>query len=421
MNTDTILEKLFELLWYSALVMCASFFIHRFGSDVWGFAYPLSAIVIAFFLCHVVLTITQYKGIALYVRAGIPSFIVLYIWRQGEFAEGIVPAFQDSVGMQSTLLFLLSTVLSICAAEYFQVPVSHIKETTQRDQVSTASVAIRGSTSFSDIIGQDHVLEPLKEIARLSAAQIRVGKENAPYAVLFFLGPTGVGKTEAARALASAVYGTQDALIRFDMGQFSDPHQASRFYGPPPGYVGYEQGGQLTRAVMKKPRAVVLLDEVEKADPKIWDAFLPVFDEGYIVDGSSNKKVDMRQTIIVLTSNLLSDQPEIFSKSPSELKDALQRSGVFRPELVGRINEILVFKALEKTTIREILQRRIDNALWSLSAQGHSISIDPSEVDEMVEEIQAAKFGVRQIDDVLRAKLRKHLAQQAVTDSISID
>jgi len=200
------------------------------------------------------------------------------------------------------------------------------------------------------------------------------------------------------------------------MGQFSDAHQASRFYGPPPGYVGFEQGGQLTRAVLKRPRSVVLLDEVEKADNKIWDAFLPVFDEGYIVDGSSNQKVDMSETIIVLTSNLLSNQIELLGKNGLEIKEALQKTGTFRPELIGRINEILIFKSLDTDTIREILQRRVDNALWGLSEQGIPITINPSQIDEMVLEIQAAKFGVRQIDDVLRTYLRKLISNPSGSD-----
>lgn len=420
MDKDAILEKIFELFWYSFLVLLASFFIHRFGDESWTLQYPISAITIALYFCHCGISISQYKKTSLYLRLALPTFALVVIWRQGHFSHGIVSAFQDSMGYFSAFIFILVIIFSIILPELLAQN-SDSKTKIKQSKSENLKISKVTKTQFSDIIGQDHVIEPLKEIARLSAANIKLGKENAPYAVLFFLGPTGVGKTEAARALAQAVYGSQDALIRFDMGQFADPHQANRFYGPPPGYVGFEQGGQLTRAVLRRPRSVVLLDEVEKADPKIWDAFLPVFDEGYIVDGSTNKKVDMRQTIIVLTSNLMADQAGIMSKTPSELKDSLQKTGVFRPELIGRINEILVFRALEKTTIREILQRRIDNALWSLSEQGFSVSIDPTEVDEMVTEIQAAKFGVRQIDDVLRSRLRKHVSLSSKEPTYNLD
>lgn len=420
MNKEAVLEKVFELFWYSFLVLLASFFIHRFGDESWNMGYPISAVAIAIYCCHIGISISQYKNTSLNLRIAIPTLSLIMIWRQGDFSQGIVFAFQESMGYGSCFMFIIVLLFSIILPEFLDKD-SDTKSKIIESKSENLKISKATKTQFSDIIGQDHVIEPLKEIARLSAANIKLGKENAPYAVLFFLGPTGVGKTEAARALAQAVYGSQDALIRFDMGQFADPHQASRFYGPPPGYVGFEQGGQLTRAVLKRPRSVVLLDEVEKADPKIWDAFLPVFDEGYIVDGSTNKKVDMRQTIIVLTSNLMADQSGIMSKTPSELKDSLQKTGVFRPELIGRINEILVFRALEKTTIREILQRRIDNALWSLSAQGFSVSIDPAEVDEMVAEIQAAKFGVRQIDDVLRARLRKHVSLRAKEPTYNLD
>ena len=266
--------------------------------------------------------------------------------------------------------------------------------------------------AFDRIVGQPHVVKSLEEIANVVRSGIRVGKRNAPHAVLLFLGPTGVGKTEAARALAQAVYGQDDALIRFDMGQFTDSHQSNRFYGPPPGYVGSDEGGQLTRAVLQRPRSVVLLDEVEKAHSQIWDAFLPVFDEGYIVDGSTNQKVDMTNTIIVLTSNLLVGEEGLTTLSSSELKEKVQKTGQFRPELVGRINEILAFSQLDNETIREILRRRVDQSLWSLSDQGVSIFVDDDDIDQMLVDVKEAKFGVRQIDDVVRKYLRQAITEQ---------
>ena len=409
-NEESVGEKVFEVVWYSVLLFLATFFINRFGNSNWAPLYPFSSIAICIFIAHIGLSISQVKEWKLWLRIGLPAFGLLLIWHRGDFTLGIVNSFQESFHFLEFIIFCSLVFISLIFTLQDSVKVPSGKPAKQ----FTKSVS--GSKSFNDIIGQDHVIDPLKEIARLAAAKVKVGKENAPYAVLMFLGPTGVGKTEAARALAQAVYGSQDALIRFDMGQFSDAHQASRFYGPPPGYVGFEQGGQLTRAVLKRPRSVVLLDEVEKADNKIWDAFLPVFDEGYIVDGSSNQKVDMSETIIVLTSNLLSNQIELLGKNGLEIKEALQKTGTFRPELIGRINEILIFKSLDTDTIREILQRRVDNALWGLSEQGIPITINPSQIDEMVLEIQAAKFGVRQIDDVLRTYLRKLISNPSGSD-----
>jgi ATP-dependent Clp protease ATP-binding subunit ClpA len=203
------------------------------------------------------------------------------------------------------------------------------------------------------------------------------------------------------------------------MGQFNDSSQANRFYGPPPGYIGSDEGGQLTRAVLRQPKSVVLLDEMEKAHPKIWDAFLPVFDEGYIVDGSNNQKVDMTNTIIVLTSNLLAQDEGLIELPAYEIKDKLISSGTLRPELLGRINEILVFNALDRNSIAEILRRRMDSALWSLSEQGIQLSVEENEIMQLVDQVQRAKFGVRQIDDVVRTYLRKAISSQ--TSSPELD
>ena len=201
------------------------------------------------------------------------------------------------------------------------------------------------------------------------------------------------------------------------MGQFNDASQANRFYGPPPGYAGFEQGGQLTRAVLKKPHSVVLLDEMEKAHPKIWDAFLPVFDEGYIVDGSSNQKVDMTNTIIVLTSNILAEEANLNESNAFEIKNKVASLGVFRPELLGRINEILVFNSLNRDSIVEILKRRLDAALWNLSEQGYKIDVTEQTINSLVDEVQKAQFGVRQIDDVVRTYLRGKVSEIKTQES----
>ncbi len=411
-NSNELLEKIFSLFWYAMLLYLASIFIFRFGSTQWIGEYPLSGFAITLLITHLVQSFLESDGWKMKVRMAIPGIVFLGIWYTGVFARGIIQAFQDSLGIMQFFILLFSIIISLifsldgASAGATQAPQQKPKQVPQK-KISRGS-----SSAFDIIIGQNHVVKALKEIARLAKANIRVGKDQAPYAVVLFLGPTGVGKTEAARALAEAVYGSSDALIRFDMGQFADAHQANRFYGPPPGYVGYEQGGQLTRAVLRKPRSVVLLDEVEKADPKIWDAFLTVFDEGYIVDGSSNQRIDMTQTIIVLTSNLLADEPDASNKNPLEIKETILGTGVFRTELIGRINEIFVFSPLDQEAIREILKQRIDSTLWGLAEQGIKITHEQIDMEQMVKEIEAARFGVRQIDDVLRKKVRTILTER---------
>ncbi|HMO19043.1 MAG TPA: AAA family ATPase [Oligoflexia bacterium] len=413
--SEKLIERLFALAWYSVLLFLGHFLILRFGGDSWVNLYPLSSFAVVVLVTQIALSLTEAEGIHLKLRIGIPLAAFFGIWYTGNFTTGIVQAFQEVLGPVQFLVLLLSIVVSLAITidgEGKERSGSD-KDAPKRQRAFSMKKPMTASLrAFEQIHGQDHVIEPVKEIARLTRANIRVGKARAPFSVMLFIGPTGVGKTETARALSIAAFGSEDALIRFDMGQFSDPHQANRFYGPPPGYVGSDQGGQLTRAVLRKPRSVVLLDEVEKADSKIWDAFLPVFDEGYIVDGSTNTKVDMTQTIIVLTSNLLSDVANLERKSPQEIKEAVLATGAFRNELIGRINDIFIFKPLSSDTIREILTQRVDNALWNLAERGIKVHLEPDEIEEMVSEVHAAKFGVRQIDDVVRAKLRSRLTEK---------
>ncbi len=400
-----------ELCWYAALCWLLSVIYHRFAGNSWTGHFPAAGATMVVFFVNIPIALSAREPLRKAIRMIVPLVLLYLFISHGDGDSTWLESVQQQIGFGQFLLLCVGTVLATAFTS------SSVLVSSKKQGVP----AVRGAAkppdpaaledSFNRIIGQEHVIEPLKEIADIARSGIRVGKKNAPHAVLLFLGPTGVGKTEAAMALAEAVYGTKDAVIRFDMGQFTDAHQASRFYGPPPGYAGYEEGGQLTRAVARRPRAVVLLDEVEKAHPQIWDAFLPVFDEGYIVDGSTNQRVDMTKTIIVLTSNLLAGKSGLSNKSAHEIKEELQSTGTFRPELIGRINDVLVFNALGGEAISEILKRRLDAALWSLAEQGISLQVSESDLSGMVEEVKAAKFGVRQIDDVVRKYLRKVISE----------
>ena len=406
----------FELcLLFSGLWLVSAFF-HRATGATWTGPYPYTGATLLVLCASLPVALAAPTSGGKTIRMGVPLLFVYLFYSAAHDGNGLFERLQHRLELPHFLLVFgssfMATLLTAQAAEKEKARIK--EEATAELQKKKAVVAqIPPETrSFDRIVGQNHVIAPLKEIANIARSGIRVGKPNAPHAVLLFLGPTGVGKTEAAIALAEAVYSSKEALIRFDMGQFTDSHQANRFYGPPPGYVGSEEGGQLTRAVLKKPRSVVLLDEMEKAHSQIWDAFLPVFDEGYIVDGSTNQRVDMTNTIIVLTSNLLAGQTDAHLLEPYEIKDRVLASGALRPELVGRINEILVFKPLDSAAITEILKRRLDAALWSLSSQGIPLTVNESDFNGLVAQVQAAKFGVRQIDDVVRTYLRKAIAER---------
>ena len=383
------------------------------GGEIWAgeYLYAGASAVLLLIVVPVAFSAPSFKyGL---IRVGVPFGLM------GLFYSASMSSYDPLLELQSRLS--LPHFLLLFGASFFSIIfTSDSSEMSISAPAPEAEPMVQESERMDDrvqedpferIVGQDHVIGSLREIANIARSGIRVGKSNAPHAVLLFIGPTGVGKTEVAMALAETVYGSKYNMVRFDMGQFTDASQANRFYGPPPGFVGSEHGGQLTRAVKEKPESVVLLDEMEKANPKIWDAFLPVFDEGYIVDGSTNEKVDMTGTIIVLTSNLLARDSSIASLDAHQLKEKVTQTGVLRPELVGRINEILVFKPLELDSITEILRRRLDHALWSLAEQGIRIHVEEREIQQMVSQVQRAQYGVRQIDDVVRKYLRKAIAE----------
>ena len=400
-------ENLLEFAKYYFIYLFCGLIHTRFSSDSWFGYYPWAGLCLGFLIASIFSALNCKTVWVAWVRFLIPLFVLYMFYYNAEEGNSFIDIGQANFGFGHFLLLLIVTSITVFLSVDIEPKVASEKETATTHSLQVSSDP---QQAFSRIVGQDHVINPLIEIAKIARSGIRVGKSNAPHAVLLFLGPTGVGKTEAAHALAEAVYGTKSALIRFDMGQFSDSHQVNRFYGPPPGYVGCEEGGQLTRSVLKKPRSVVLLDEVEKAHPKIWDAFLPVFDEGYIVDGSTNKRVDMTNTLIVLTSNLLVDKTNLYNLSPHDLKEAIASTGAFRLELLGRINEILAFKPLSSEIKAEILKRRLDAALWGLAEQGISIDVKPEDIDLMVRDVEASKFGVRQIDDIVRKYLRGAIA-----------
>lgn len=401
-------EGVVELCWYWLLCLIVALVFHRFSSATWFGKYPSAGATVILYLVSLPIAFSGATPAAKGIRFGVPTVLLYLFYSSAADGGGFVAELQGKLTLSHFILFFAVTALAI----FFTAEKPAPEQVEQKFAVKKEKKSVDVNQTFGRIVGQEHVISPLREIANMVRSGIRVGKKNAPHAVLLFLGPTGVGKTEAANALAEAVYGSKDALIRFDMGQFTDAHQASRFYGPPPGYAGYEEGGQLTRAVLRKPRSVVLLDEVEKAHPQIWDAFLPVFDEGYIVDGSTNQRVDMTGTIIVLTSNLLAGQDGLSGLTPLEVKEAVQATGSFRPELLGRINEILVFKPLDADAVAEILKRRLDAALWNLAEQGISLTADEHDIAVLVDEVRAAKFGVRQIDDVVRTYLRRVIAEK---------
>lgn len=274
------------------------------------------------------------------------------------------------------------------------------------------------------VIGQDQAVEAVSDAVRLSRAGLREGRR--PTATFLFLGPTGVGKTELAKALAEAVYGDEDAMVRLDMSEYMERHTVARLIGAPPGYVGYEEGGQLTERVRRRPYCVVLLDEIEKAHPDVYNVLLQVFDDGRLTDGKG-RVVDFTNTIIIATSNLGADiiQRQLRTESSEagpadslrdELMDVLRVH--FRPEFLNRIDEIIIFHALDRAQIRNIVDLQLERVKRSAHGQGVELEIDPSLVEHLAAVGFKPEYGARELRRLIRSDLETGLARALLASEI---
>ena len=274
------------------------------------------------------------------------------------------------------------------------------------------------------VIGQDEAVKAVSDAVRLARAGLREGRR--PVATFLFLGPTGVGKTELAKALAEVVFGDEDAMIRIDMSEYMERHAVARLIGAPPGYVGYEEGGQLTERVRRRPYSVILLDEIEKAHPDVYNVLLQVFDDGRLTDGKG-RVVDFTNTILIATSNLGSDiiqrnlrlrgtAEEDQAKLKRELMDVLR--GHFRPEFINRIDEIIVFHALGRAEIRAIVELQLERVKRTAHGQGVELVTDESLIEHLAAAGFRPEFGARELRRLIRSELETQLARAMLAGEV---
>jgi ATP-dependent Clp protease ATP-binding subunit ClpC len=275
------------------------------------------------------------------------------------------------------------------------------------------------------IIGQDEAISTMSKAVRRARAGLK--DPRRPIGSFIFLGPTGVGKTLLARALAEFMFGSEDALIKIDMSEFMERHTVSRLVGAPPGYVGYEEGGQLTEAVRRKSYSVILLDEIEKAHPEAFNMLLQILEDGNLAD-AKGRRVDFRNTIIIMTSNIgaeqiTSDKQFGFSSIVEEGKRAQQdyeamRDRVmgqlkqtFRPEFLNRIDGMIVFHALTTEQIREIVELELNRIRTQLSEQEITIEVTLAAKDLLGERGYDRQYGARPLRRIIQNLIEDPLAE----------
>ncbi len=263
------------------------------------------------------------------------------------------------------------------------------------------------------VIGQDEAVKAVSDAIRRSRAGL--SDPNRPNGSFLFLGPTGVGKTELTKALADLLFDTTDAIVRLDMSEFMEKHSVSRLVGAPPGYVGYEEGGYLTEAVRRKPYSVILLDEVEKAHPDVFNILLQVLDDGRLTDGQG-RTVDFKNTVIVMTSNLGSHiiQEKAGKATYDEMKADVMEvvGGHFRPEFINRIDDIVVFHPLNREQIRAITEIQLKGLKARLEESDIALHIQESVLDVLGEAGFDPLFGARPLKRVIQQRIENPLAQK---------
>lgn len=281
----------------------------------------------------------------------------------------------------------------------------------------------------SRVIGQDHAVKKIARAIQRSRAGLKSKKK--PIGTFIFLGPTGVGKTELAKQLAKFMFDSEDSLIRVDMSEFGEKFTSSKLAGAPPGYVGYEKGGQLTEKVKRKPYSVVLLDEIEKAHPDIFNTLLQVLDEGHMTDGLG-RKIDFKNTVIIMTSNVGARKVQDFGtgigfatansleKQKELAKSVLQNalSSQFAPEFLNRIDEIIVFESLKKEDIHKIIEAEIADLYERVSENGYTLELTKEAKDFIVDKGYDEKYGARPLRRMIQSHVEDLIAEAYIDNKI---
>jgi ATP-dependent Clp protease ATP-binding subunit ClpC len=294
------------------------------------------------------------------------------------------------------------------------VPVSRIVESEKEKLLKLEEII------HQRLVDQEEAVKVVADAIRKARAGIK--DPNRPVGTFLFLGPTGVGKTELAKTLAEVLFGSENALIRIDMTEYMEKHAVSKLIGAPPGYVGYEEGGQLTEAVRRRPYSVVLLDEIEKAHPDVFNVLLQIMDDGRLTDSKGNV-VDFKNTIIIMTSNIASDlilnyvkEGKSFDEIEERVREELKH--YFRPEFINRIDHVVVFKPLTKEHMKQIVEIMIRRLEARLKDKNIKLTITESAKEYLAEEGYDPTFGARPLRRLIEREIETPLARMIIAGEV---
>jgi ATP-dependent Clp protease ATP-binding subunit ClpB len=276
-------------------------------------------------------------------------------------------------------------------------------------------------TLHERVVGQDEAVSLVADAVIRARAGVK--DPNRPIGSFIFLGPTGVGKTELARTLAAALFDSEDNMVRIDMSEYMEKFSVSRLIGAPPGYVGYEEGGQLTEAVRRKPYSVILFDEIEKAHPDVFNVLLQILDDGRVTD-SQGRTINFKNTVIIMTSNIgaprllegISDQGTIAPGVREDVMALLRAS--FRPEFLNRVDEIVLFKPLRMSELHRIVDIQIGGLRKRLAARRIALQLDDSARDYLARESYDPAYGARPLKRLIQRELETQIARALLAANV---
>ncbi|WP_078382584.1 ATP-dependent protease ATP-binding subunit ClpC [Sutcliffiella halmapala] len=311
--------------------------------------------------------------------------------------------------------------IAMVVSSWTGIPVSRLA------QKETEKLLNMEDLLHSRVIGQDEAVKAVSKAVRRARAGLKDPKR--PIGSFIFLGPTGVGKTELARALAESIFGDEDAMIRIDMSEYMEKHSTSRLVGSPPGYVGYDEGGQLTEKVRRKPYSVILLDEIEKAHPDVFNILLQVLEDGRLTD-SKGRTVDFRNTLVIMTSNVgadalkrnkyvgfnVQDENQNYKDMKGKVMEELKKA--FRPEFLNRVDEMIVFHSLEKTHLKEIVTLLSDQLTKRLKEQDIVLELTDATKEKISEEGYDPEYGARPLRRAIQKHVEDKLSEELLKGNI---